>query len=41
MCDIAGITQIEMMEYFSDQETQTVIDINITGMLGLFKLPCK
>lgn len=29
----AGITQIGMMEYFSDQEVQTVIDINITGVV--------
>ena len=27
----AGVTQIGMIEYFSDEEVQTVIDINVTG----------
>lgn len=27
----AGVTQIGMIEYFSDEEVQTVIDINLTG----------
>ena len=27
----AGVTQIGMIEYFTDEEVQTVIDINITG----------
>ena len=27
----AGVTQIGMIEYFTDEEVQTVIDINVTG----------
>ena len=29
----AGVTQIGMMEYFSEKEIQTVIDINVTGVV--------
>ena len=29
----AGVTQIGMIEYFTDEEVQTVIDINVTGCL--------
>ena len=27
----AGVTQIGMIEHFTDEEVQTVIDINVTG----------
>ena len=27
----AGVTQIGMIEIFTDEEVQTVIDINVTG----------
>jgi NAD(P)-dependent dehydrogenase (short-subunit alcohol dehydrogenase family) len=29
----AGVTQVGMMEYFSEKEIQTVIDINVTGVV--------